>query len=577
MMKISLSQPILSQADKLRLWRHDALMQHHYKTAEYIGDKILALTDDPSDAFWLAQVYYSAGNYIRAYQVLSTKELSQSIACRYLSGLCLTKLNRWDDALDVIGESNPFKREDNVHNKNYDGGVKLEASMCYLRGMIYANQNNFDRAKECYKEAVQVDAKCFEAFDELIHNNFLTAQEEWDFLNTLDFEDANDNQELVKLLYITRLNKHYNIPKFEEAESILKEEYNLTNNNDILLSRADLLFIQCKFQKCLEICEKILKNDEYNVSIMPNYLSCLHELGAKNKLFAMAHKLAQNQPTLSISWLAVGIYYLSINKISEARKYFSKASIMNPNFGQAWIGFAHTFAAEGEHEQAISAYATAARLFPGTHLPNLFLGMQYLQMNNLTLAEEYLTTSYQICNTDPLLLNEMGVIYYHKNDLKKAEYYFLKAFSASRNLNSDSKAWLSIHANLGHVYRRLNSFEKSLECFNQVLKISSKDANVYSAIGLVCLKMNKIDKAIENLHDALALAPSDPVANDLMKKALEENSKSSINNSQIDSLLSKRISSKGFIENSDTKTLAKSLIQGEQSSDEEDVMDIETD
>ena len=49
-----------------------------------------------------------------------------------------------------------------------------------------------------------------------------------------------------------------------------------------------------------------------------------------------------------------------------------KATLLNPNFGNGWIGFAHTFAAEGEHEQAISAYAFAARLFPGTHLPNLF-------------------------------------------------------------------------------------------------------------------------------------------------------------------------------------------------------------
>ena len=74
-----------------------------------------------------------------------------------------------------------------------------------------------------------------------------------------------------------------------------------------------------------------------------------------------------------MTWLAIGTYYLSINKMVEARKFSVKATLLNPNFGNGWIGFAHTFAAEGEHEQAISAYAFAARLFPGTHLPNLFL------------------------------------------------------------------------------------------------------------------------------------------------------------------------------------------------------------
>ncbi|ODV96093.1 hypothetical protein PACTADRAFT_80161 [Pachysolen tannophilus NRRL Y-2460] len=512
----------LSQADKLRLWRHDALMQHHYKTAEYIGDKVLALTNDPNDAFWLAQVHYTSGNYTRARKLLSGKrEFDESVSCRYLKALCLTKLEKWDEALDIIGEINPFKNEQFV--KNQDGGIKLEASMCYLRGLIYANQNNFDRAEECYKEAVLVDVKCFEAFDELIKNNLMTPKEEWELLSMLNFDDADNNNELVKLLYTTRLNKYINIKAYEEADSRLKEEYTLGENSDILLSRADLLFVQCRFQQCLEICEKILEKDEFNFTVLPNYLSCLHELGGKNKLFLVAHRLAENHPNNHVTWLAVGIYYLSINRISEARRFFSKASLLNPNFGQAWIGFAHTFAAEGEHEQAISAYATASRLFPGTHLPNLFLGMQYLQMNNITLAEEYLNYSYSICPTDPLLLNEMGVIQYHKNNLNQAEQFFQDALERAKDLNSDSKAWLSIHANLGHVYRRLRLYDKSLQSFNQVLKISSKDSNIYSAIGLVHLKRNEINKAIETLHVALSIQPNDPVATDLLKKALEEN------------------------------------------------------
>jgi anaphase-promoting complex subunit 6 len=38
---------------------------------------------------------------------------------------------------------------------------------------------------------------------------------------------------------------------------------------------------------------------------------------------------------------------------------------MDPRFGPAWIAFAHAFAYEGEHDQAIVAYSTSARLFPG--------------------------------------------------------------------------------------------------------------------------------------------------------------------------------------------------------------------
>lgn len=167
----------LSQVDRLRLWRHDAIMQHHYHSAEYIGDKILALTNDPNDAFWLAQVYYLSEQYTRARQILLRQELDRSVSCRYLAALCLTKMGKWDEALTILGDRNPFQGPIASKVKNQDGGIKLEASMCFLRGQIYTNQNNFDRAKDCYKEAVQVDAKCFEAFDQLIRSNLLTPKE----------------------------------------------------------------------------------------------------------------------------------------------------------------------------------------------------------------------------------------------------------------------------------------------------------------------------------------------------------------------------------------------------------------
>lgn len=517
----------VSRVHKLRLWRHDALMQHQYKTAEYIGDKILCLTSDPNDAFWLAQVYFDTGEYLRCTHLLSNNPAyEQLIGCRYLSAYALVKLERWDDALDVLGESNPFHHD---HSRSYkhratDHGVNFEASMCYLRGVIYATQNNFDRAKEAYKEAVLVDVKCFEAFDELIANDLLLPSEQWDLIDQLNYADADDNDELIKLLYTSRLSKYMNISRVREAENILNDEYRLLDNNDLLLSQANHNFVQSNFDVCLRTCERILDADPHSFAVLPYYLSCLYELGGRNKLFLKAHQLAEFHPTNPVTWLAIGVYYLSIDKVVDARKYFSKATLLNPNNGPAWIGFAHTFALDGEHEQAISAYAFAARLFPGNHLPNLFLGMQYLQMNNINLAEEYLLASHHICPHDPLLLNELGVINYHKNALPRAESFLQDALVAAKHLNAESKTWISIHCNLGHVYRRSNEFNKALDCFNQALRMChNSDSNILSSLSLVYLKMGQCFKAIDTLHNALAMAPGDPVATDLLKRALELN------------------------------------------------------
>lgn len=517
----------LSSIERLRLWRHDALMQHLYGTAEFVADKVYSLTGDPNDAFWLAQVYYGRGSYVRAVELLTKDMLeSVSIMCRYLLALCFVNLQRYDEALDVVGESNPFAEDaDQDAKKQNDGGVKLESSLCFLRGRIYAAQNNFAKAKQCFEEALLVDIKNFEAFEELTSKNLLTPREEWDLLEALelDFSVLDDNQGLIKDLYTLRLSKYLNGEKSSQARKELIREHNLDTNVDVLRSEVETFHTQCKFSQCLDLCEVILERDEYNFSILPLYISCLCELGAKNKLFLLSHKLAENVPKSPITWFSVATYYMVVDKIAEARKYFSKSSILDANFAPAWLGFAHTYAIEGEQEQAISAYSTAARFFPGIHLPNLFLGMQYMALNTLSLAEEYFTLSYDICPQDPLLLNEMGVMYFKRNDLQKAKKFLKRALEAVEELDPTSKTSVSIQMNLAHAYRRLGENERAIKCFKSVLEVSNKSSDTYCSLGFLYLKTKQLQKAIDHFHIALELKPSNPAAQELLLHALELN------------------------------------------------------
>lgn len=403
--------------------------------------------------------------------------------------------------------------------------------MCFLRGICYAKQNAFDRAKECYKDAVRIDVQCFEAFDQLMKNSLMSPDEEWAFLESLDFdsiagEDSNTAQEaaqFVKMLYTTRLSKYKNPADFNHASETLSTHYNLATNPDLLLAKAELLFTQCRFKQALALTTSILDTDEYNFSIYPLHLACLHELGQTNTLFLLSHRLADLHPDEPETWLAVGVYYLSISQIAEARRFFSKASMIDPHFGPAWIGFAHTFAAEGEHDQAISAYSTAARLFQGTHLPQLFLGMQNLQLNNMTLAHEYLQTALNLCKTDPLLLNELGVVFYHLDHLEPAIKLFNDALTIAAEIDSDPQAWIATRANLGHAYRRLSKFDPALQEFEEVLRQGGRDTGIFCAKGIVLLEMGRPWEAVCALHEALAVSPQDPIATDLLGRALEEN------------------------------------------------------
>lgn len=290
----------------------------------------------------------------------------------------------------------------------------------------------------------------------------------------------------------------------------------------MLLSKAELLFTQCRFREALALTETILENDRYNFGTLPVHLACLHEMREINALFLLAHEFADKHPEEPATWLAVGIYYLSIGKIAESRRFFSKASMMDPHFGPAWIGFAHTFAAEGEHDQAISAYSTAARLFQGTHLPQLFLGMQNLQLQNMPLALEYLKTAYKLCETDPLLLNELGVVYYHDGHIPEAIKIFISALDMARDIEADPQSFVAARANLAHAYRRAEEWQLALAEFDEVLRQGGRDPGIFCAKGLVLLELQQPWQATIALHEALAVNPQDPIASELLTKALEE-------------------------------------------------------
>lgn len=98
---------------------------------------------------------------------------------------------------------------------------------------------------------------------------------------------------------------------------------------------------------------------------------------------------------------------------------------MDPRFSPAWIAFAHTFALEGEHDHAVTAYSTCARMFtgcvctfecgcdlipPSSHLPLMFVGMEHITLSNYPMADEALNAAYSMCDGDPLLMNERGVM-----------------------------------------------------------------------------------------------------------------------------------------------------------------------
>ncbi|GAA5966860.1 hypothetical protein JCM21900_001177 [Sporobolomyces salmonicolor] len=525
-----------TMVDRMRNWRNDAKTQHLYDSAKFWGGKVLGLTGNPDDAFWLAQIHFLTNQYAQAERILTTvrpapasvastsaataptvRLTDVSLACRYLAAQCQVRLGKWEEALDMVGRRGGLVSD--LTDGKGDGGIKLTASAAHLRGLIHMHLRASDLAKEAFMEALSRDVKCFESFEMLVGSEMMSSEEEWDFIQSLPYHaQTEEDAEFIRMMYTLAHNRDIAV-----ARQRLTDDYGLGDDPDVLFSLADEMYSGMRFAECFKVTTRILSSHSSHRPTLPIHLSCMHQLpNMRSRLFLLAHEMVDNEPDDAISWYAVGLWYFAGKRWEESRRFFGKSVLIDPRFGPAWLAYAHSFAYEGEHDQAITAYSTAHRHLPGSHLPLMFIGMQHLGLANVTLAEEYLTAAKEICKDDPLVLNELGVVCVHNQQYERAVQYFQETLVLARNVQSSPVAWATTHLNLGHALRKLKRFNDAHAAFRRVIELDPRSAPAYSALGICEHQRGNFQEAIARYHETLALSPGDPVTCDLLKLVLDD-------------------------------------------------------
>lgn len=142
-----------------------------------------------------------------------------------------------------------------------------------------------------------------------------------------------------------------------------------------------------------------------------------------------------------------------MKKFDIAKKYFAKSNQINKHFPEGFIALGNCYAIQDESDQALSAYRTCLRLFPGCHTANIYAGMEYIRTNNLRTALVAFENALSISNTDPSVYNEIGVVYYKQKNFNKAKDYFLDGINSCKE--DKSLVYQSLTINLGHTLRKL--------------------------------------------------------------------------------------------------------------------------
>ncbi|KAL2247455.1 UNVERIFIED_CONTAM: Anaphase-promoting complex subunit 6 [Sesamum indicum] len=449
------------QIEKLRGVVRDCVSKHLYSSAIFFADKVAAVTSDPADIYMQAQALYLGRHYRRAFHLLNASQIVlRDLRFRYLAAKCLEELKEWDQCLLMLGDAKVDEHGNITDTKDYSS--------------MYLDKDGEDReinALEC-----------------LIDGHMLTCEEETNLLAALQFGPEDGWLSSFYSCLIKKYDKDNVVEtKFRELEQEVsntkmseKSLCTLKNNTDLLACKAEY-YHQCgEYQKCFELTSILLEKDPFHLKCTLVHLAAAMELGHSNELYLMACNLVKDYPQKALSWFAVGCYYYCIKKYDQSRRYFSKATSLDGTFAPGWIGYGNAYAAQEEGDQAMSAYRTAARLFPGCHLPTLYIGMEYMRTHSFKLAEQFFMQAQAVCPSDPLVYNELGVVAYHMKEYKKAVWWFEKTLAQVPS--SLSEMWEPTVVNLAHALRKLRRYNEAIIYYEKALALSTRSLSTYAGL-----------------------------------------------------------------------------------------------
>ncbi|PAA48523.1 hypothetical protein BOX15_Mlig003590g3, partial [Macrostomum lignano] len=544
--------------DRLRATVQSYLSRMQYKSAAFWADKLVSLSrGQPKDVYNYCQCLYLTKQYHRAIHHLKQRQLHvRTVAGCHLTALCHYDSGEFNDALAVLdsaaagnggtaADTGGFNAsqwlasasrvldDDNLTASTEwqqlpqldEFGLPcrpLAGSLALLRGRVFESLGVRPRAVHCFVDALRKDAYCYEAFEALFGSQNLRASEEAELLANLHFDEACQTPEeakLLQLVYGNRVNKYGPPKELEVPDSIVA----LKDNGDLVTSLAERYFYACHFHECQQLTSSVLANDPFNDLCLPLHIAALKELGKDNQLFLLGHQLVELYPSRPISWYAVGCYYLCIHDKEMARRYLMKCTRMNRYFGPGWIALGHALAEDTEHDQAIAAYTTAIQAMQGSHVPYLYIGLEYGLTNNLPLASEFFDQAVELCPNDPFLLHERGVTYFNARDYAKAEEQFRLAVGRIDELSGEmpSSFWEPVFNNLGHTCRKLKRYDEAIQHHQRAWSLYPGNAATLTALGYAFALNGDFDRAVDHLTRSLSLNSDDKFSSQLLSKLVE--------------------------------------------------------
>lgn len=359
---------------------------------------------------------------------------------------------------------------------------------CYLGKCLEINGRK-KRAALYYLEALKINPFCGEAVDALIDRHLIAPLHLFGHIDKLNRPDT------IKVIqsYKGRLPMYGNeVSTFiSERLSVLQQIRKFRDQNRSMEAFMDTVHAMTLYP-----------NDKELICFL---LCTLVDIKDSEHLYEVALALSRKKSPPYLIVYAIGCFYFSTLNFEKAGRYFIRSQELDPFFAPAQIAHGHCYARLGEVEGALEVYEKAFRTFPGLHLCALYIGMQYSRKENWDIAMLKYREALHLVPRDPIVLNELGVVFFNNENYVSAHEYFLSAYENLTAPDNPSEYQDCILFNLATTYRKLRKYSEACAFYEQYIKLRPQARCGYLALGMTHLLNGYISSAIQQLEITMTM------------------------------------------------------------------------
>ena len=324
-----------------------------------------------------------------------------------------------------------------------------------------------------------------------------------------------------------------------------KKFVNNVNEKNLILTRAQGAVISRDFPTAARLYKQLLKDDPSNVDYLKELGSIYVKNGEDAKAIPYYEQIITFYPHYIDAMTSLGAIYRRLKRYEESIEILERAVDEGRQTADVNHNLGFTYREMGNWDDAIEAFSSVVNENPSDVLAYNHLGAIYLEKKDYEKSIAAFKRGLQIDPNHPILNYNLArcfgeakmytdSIRCYENALKAKPGWVdaIKDFSKllvkcqkSKEASDLVKHSIELHPNdtklltmLGNIYLEQYDYDSAEKTFKRAKKVDNHDIHILTGLAEALEKGEKPEEALENVLDALEIAPDDK---DLRKRYVQ--------------------------------------------------------